>query len=66
MWTAQQIAKRAGLTDAYVRSLLINGKIKGKKFGYVWAISDEEAARWLGERGLDTSPPVDDEESEEE
>jgi hypothetical protein len=66
MWTAQQLAKRASVSDAHIRRLLIAGEIEGEKFGHIWSVSDDEAARWLGERGLDTSPPVDDEESEEE
>lgn len=52
MWTTMDLAERAGVTDAYIRSLLIEGVIKGEKFGHIWAISDEEAARWLGERGI--------------
>ena len=60
MWTTQQLAKRAGLTDAHIRHLLIEGEIKGKKFGHIWSVSDEEAARWLGERGIDdVEPPLD-------
>lgn len=61
MWTAKQLADRAGLADAYVRSLLIDGKIQAGKFAHVWAIPDEEAARFLGERGIDATPPQSDE-----
>ena len=56
-WTTQQLAKRAGLADAYVRSLLIAGKIEAEKFGHIWAIPDEEAVRFLRERGIDATHP---------
>jgi excisionase family DNA binding protein len=65
MWTAQQLAKRAGVSDAHIRRLLIRGEIEGEKFGHIWSVSDDEAARWLGERGIDVEAPFD-EESEEE
>ena len=57
-------ACETGVSDAHIRRLLIGGEIEGEKFGYVWSVSDDEAARWLGERGIDVEAPFD-EDSEE-
>ncbi len=59
MWTTKQLAQRAGVSDAHIRRLLIAGEIRGEKFGRDWAVSDEEAMRWLAERGVDVESPVD-------
>jgi len=52
MWTTRELAARAEVTDAYIRALLIDGKIDGEKFGHIWAIPDDEAKRWLSDRGI--------------
>jgi excisionase family DNA binding protein len=48
--TAQSLAAQAGCSDAYIRQLLIDGRIAGTKHGDVWSIPAEEARRWLSER----------------
>ena len=60
MWSVKQLGERAGVTGGYIRRLLIEGEeIQGKKLGYTWYIPDEEAARWLKERGVDdVEPPL--------
>lgn len=41
MKTVQQAAEALGLTDARVRQLLIEGRIRGaKKFGKAWMLPD--------------------------
>jgi len=49
-WTAQQLAEAAGVNDSYIRRLLIDGKLRGQKFGKVWAIPDDVATTWLTTR----------------
>ena len=52
-WTAQSLAEAAGVTDAYIRYLLLNGTLTGDKFGYQWRIHYVEGKRWLASRGID-------------
>ena len=51
-WTTSELAEAAGLSDARIRQLLIDGRtLKGRKVGPMWVISDSEARRWLENRG---------------
>lgn len=36
--TVQQAARELGITDSRVRQLLIDGELKGEKFGHIWMI----------------------------
>jgi len=49
-WTAQQLAKAAGVDDSYVRRLCIDGKLDASKLGNRWVISDKVARDWLALR----------------
>ncbi len=55
MWNTKKLAEAADVTDSFIRYELIAGKIKGEKIGRDWIISDEEARRWLSERGIELS-----------
>ena len=46
-WTTESLAKEAGVSSAWIRQLLIQGKIKGEKFGHIWRIPYVEGQRWL-------------------
>lgn len=46
--TTQEAADIAGVSDAYIRQLLIEGrKLHGEKFGRQWVIARSELERWL-------------------
>jgi len=49
-WTTKELAEAAGVDVSYVRRLLLQGKIRGEKFGRDWAISDDVAKSWLALR----------------
>jgi excisionase family DNA binding protein len=49
--TTQEAAEIAGVSDAYIRQLLLEGKrLRGEKFGRQWMIQRAELERWLKER----------------
>jgi len=49
--TTQEAADIAGVTDAYIRQLLLEDKkLHGDKFGKVWVIARAELERWLNSR----------------
>jgi excisionase family DNA binding protein len=51
MLTTQEAAEIAGVSDAYIRQLLIEDKrLHGEKFGRQWMIRRSELDRWLGQR----------------
>jgi excisionase family DNA binding protein len=37
--TVQEAAKRSGYNEEYITHLIRDGKIKAKKFGFVWQVS---------------------------
>jgi excisionase family DNA binding protein len=49
-WTTTEVAKVAGLTQAYIRELILAGKIRAEKVGRDWIISDNEVLRFLEQR----------------
>ena len=50
-WTVTELAKAAGVSDARIRQLLIEGRdLKGRKAGTLWIIPDSEARRFLNDR----------------
>lgn len=50
-WTTTELAERAGVSQAYVRQLILAGEIRARKVGRDWIISNTEAQRWLENRG---------------
>ena len=49
--TTQEAADIAGVSDAYIRQLLLEDKkLHGDKFGKVWVIARAELERWLNSR----------------
>jgi transcriptional regulator with XRE-family HTH domain len=47
-WTVSEIAAAIGVDPSRIRQLLIEGKsISGVKFGKMWAISNNEAMRFI-------------------
>ena len=52
-YTTRELAERAGVTPAYIRQLLIEGKLRGYKRGRDWFITTRQAERWLKERQVE-------------
>jgi len=48
--TTKEAAEIAGVTDAYIRQLLIAKKMRGEKFGKSWMIARAELDRWMESR----------------
>ncbi len=49
--TTRQAAKRAGVTAAYIRYLLIHKKVKGRKLdGWQWLVDGESLGQWMKQR----------------
>jgi hypothetical protein len=46
------LAEKSGLTQRHIRNLINAGKIEAQKAGHDWIISDDEAKRFLTERGV--------------
>ena len=52
LWSTSKLAEASGLTQRHVSRLVSKGEIEGQKVGHDWIISDEEAHRFLKERGI--------------
>ena len=52
-WRTVELAEVAKVSSAYLRRLLIDGKLKGEKRGRDWFIEDEDAREWLAARGIE-------------
>jgi excisionase family DNA binding protein len=50
-WTTSELADAASVTQGWIRKLLRAGKVDGFKAGRDWLIEEEEALRYLHERG---------------
>lgn len=49
--TTKEAAKLAGVTDSYIRRLLINETLKGRKLNdWIWLVPRREIERWLEEK----------------
>lgn len=49
--TTQQAAELAGVSTAYIRMLLSNGTLQGRKpSGWVWFVNRASLERWMAER----------------
>ena len=49
-WTTPELAEHAKVSAAYIRQLLLSGKLAGRKRGRDWFIPDSEVNRWLKHR----------------
>jgi hypothetical protein len=52
-WTTRLLAAAAGVSDAWIRRQLIEGKIEGSRPGHEWFIAPEAGNTWLHERGIE-------------
>lgn len=50
VYTTKELAKEAGVTQAYIRQLCIKGEIRADKVGRDWLIPVREAVRWMSQR----------------
>lgn len=44
-WTTSELARELNVDPSRIRQLLLDGTIKGVKFGKMWSIPDSEARR---------------------
>ena len=51
-WTTAEVAKVAGVSQAYIRQLILAGKLQARKVGPLWVITDNEVLRFLERRRL--------------
>ena len=51
-WTTDKLAEKSGYTRRHINRLLNAGAIVGEKIGRDWVIMDEDAERWLEEKGF--------------
>lgn len=49
-WTVKELAKAAGVTPYYIRTLIKAGEIQAEKPVRDWFIASSEAKRWLSLR----------------
>lgn len=53
-YTVPELAELAGISDARVRQILLDGRqLRGSKVGQSWIVGRSEAVRWLAERKRD-------------
>jgi hypothetical protein len=52
-WSTTELARAAGVNTSYIRQLLLADRIEGYKLARDWRIPDNEARRWLSNRGVD-------------
>lgn len=45
--TTKQVADRLGVTEGWVRALLISGQLEGTKHGRAWVVSADAIERYL-------------------
>lgn len=50
LYSASDLAKRAGVSPSYVARLCRTGKLPATRLGGTWIIRAEDAERWLAER----------------
>jgi len=49
--TTKEAAELAGVTDSYIRRLLIDGTLQGRKLNnWVWLVPTTEVERWMEKR----------------
>jgi len=49
-YTVTELAKEAGLSVAYVRRLVSDGKLAGELYGKTWLIPADAGRAWLASR----------------
>ncbi len=49
-WTTNELAEAAGVDTSYLRHMLLDGRLMGRKRGRDWLIPYEEGQRWLERR----------------
>lgn len=49
-YTSEELAEAAGVSDVYIRQLLVKGKLAGLQIGIHWLILAEDATTWISER----------------
>lgn len=49
-YTVTELAEEAAVSVAYVRRLVADGKIEGRKVGPLWTIPADEARRFIQKR----------------
>ena len=47
MITTRELAEKAGVSQAYIRRLCVEGVLEATRPGRDWLIPEEEAERWL-------------------
>ena len=50
MYLVTELAAKAEVSRAYIRRLLVEGRIRGEKVGGVWTISKEEGDKFVQTR----------------
>jgi excisionase family DNA binding protein len=55
LYSTSELAEAAGVSRERVRQLVAGGEIEAYKVGKTWVIPEEEARRWLRERGVKAS-----------
>lgn len=50
LWTTTQLAEAANVSTAYLRRIMIEGRLKGEKLGHIWTISNDEAQKFLNRK----------------
>jgi len=48
--TTREASELLNVTDAHVRYLLSQGKLEGRKFGHVWAVTHRSVLHYLANR----------------
>ena len=56
-WTTVDLAEAAGVSDAYIRQLLLAHKMPAAKAGRVWIIPYEVGQHWLDHRARKNQEP---------
>jgi len=52
--TTKEAAKLAGVSDSYIRYMLIDGTLKGRKLNdWMWLVPESEVRRWMEKRDAD-------------
>lgn len=48
--TVKEAAKKANTDPAYIRQMILAGKIKASKFGMMWVVDPDSLDKWHAER----------------
>ena len=53
-WSTTELAREGKVTAAYIRQMLLEGRLDGYKLARDWFVPDSEAQRWLATRRTKT------------